>query len=97
MGEISWRHSRTVKVALARFHGVGFAIACASGTFAVEAALRALKVGHGDEVIEAGYDYGGNFLAIHALGARPVLVDVCRHNWNLDPAPSRGSVVLRPR
>ena len=63
-----------------------FAIACASGTFAVELALRAFKVGHGDEVIQAGYDYGGNFLAIHALGARPVLVDVCRHNWNLDPA-----------
>ena len=71
---------------LAQYHGVKFAMACASGTFAVELALRALKVAPGDEVIQAGYDYGGNFLAIHALGARPVLVDLHPSNWNLDPA-----------
>jgi perosamine synthetase len=81
-------HGGTVErleTALAQYHTAEFAIACASGTFAVELALRAVKVGHGDEVIEAGYDYGGNFLAIHALGARPVLVDICPRNWNLDP------------
>jgi dTDP-4-amino-4,6-dideoxygalactose transaminase len=32
----------------------------------------------------AGYDYGGNFLAIHALGARPVLCAIASDNWNLD-------------
>jgi dTDP-4-amino-4,6-dideoxygalactose transaminase len=69
---------------LARYHGVVFALTCASGTFAVELALRALKVGPGDEVLMAAYDYGGNFLNIHAVGARPVLVDVAADNWNLD-------------
>ncbi len=71
---------------LARYHAVEFAVTCASGTFAVELALRALKVGPGDEVLMAAYDYGGNFLNIHAVGARPVLVDVAADNWNLDPA-----------
>ena len=71
---------------LAGYHGVEFAITCASGTFAVELALRALKVGAGDEVLMAAYDYGGNFLSVHAVGARPVLVDVAPGNWNLDPA-----------
>ena len=33
----------------------------------------------------AAYDYGGNFLSIHAVGARPVLVDVDAENWNLAP------------
>ena len=71
---------------LAAFHGVPHAIACASGTVAVEAALRALQVGPGDEVLMAAYDYEPNFLSIHALGAFPVLVDVAPGNWNLDPA-----------
>jgi dTDP-4-amino-4,6-dideoxygalactose transaminase len=62
------------------------ALTCASGTFAVEAALRALRVGPGDEVVLAAYDYPGNFLSVHAAGARPVLVDVAPGNWNLLPA-----------
>jgi dTDP-4-amino-4,6-dideoxygalactose transaminase len=68
---------------LAGYHGVGFALTCGSGTFAVELALRALKVKPGDEVILAGYDYPGNFLCVHAIGATPVLVDVAPDNWNL--------------
>lgn len=71
---------------LADYHGAAGAITCASGTIAVEIALRALKIGAGDEVILAAYDYPGNFLTVHALGARPVLVDVAPHNWNLDPS-----------
>jgi len=64
---------------------VEFALVCASGTFAVELALRALKIGPGDEVLLAAYDYPGNFLNVHAVGARPVLVDIHPDNWNLDP------------
>src|SRR5258707_1219096 len=63
---------------LAAYHDVAFAATCASGTFAVETALRALKVGPGDEVILAAYDYPGNFLSVHAVGALPVLIDVAR-------------------
>jgi len=76
---------------LAEYHDVPYALTCASGTFAVETALRALKIGPGDEVILAAYDYPGNFHAIHAVGAVPVLVDVDTANWNLAPEPlSRG-------
>lgn len=38
---------------LAEYHDIPFALTCGSGTFAVETALRALKVGPGDEVILA--------------------------------------------
>jgi dTDP-4-amino-4,6-dideoxygalactose transaminase len=34
----------------------------------------------------AAYEYESNFLTVHAIGAKPVLVDVAPHNWNLDPA-----------
>lgn len=70
---------------LAEYHGVPYALTCGSGTFAVELALRALKVGPGDEVVLAAYDYEGNFLSIHALGATPVLIDVDSRTCGLDP------------
>ncbi len=47
----------------------------ASGTLAVEVALRAVGVSSGDEVIMGAYDYEPNFLTILAIGAKPVLVD----------------------
>lgn len=70
---------------LAAYHGVPFAVTCASGTLAIETALRALKVGSGDEIIMSAYDYEPNFLCVHAVGALPVLVDVAESNANLDP------------
>jgi dTDP-4-amino-4,6-dideoxygalactose transaminase len=79
-------HVPAFEAALAAFHGVPHALACASGTLAVEVALRALKVGPGDEVVLAGYEYESNFLTVHALGAKPVLADVAAPSWNLDPA-----------
>ena len=57
---------------------------CCSGTVAVELALRGLKIGPGDEVIVAAYDFPGNFRAIEAVGARPVLVDLAAGTWTLD-------------
>lgn len=68
---------------LAEMHAVEHAYLCSSGTFAVELALRGLKVGPGDEVILAAYDFSGNFRAIEAVGARPVLVDIDPGNWCL--------------
>lgn len=79
---------------LAEYHGVEFVSTVGSGTFAVETALRALKVGPGDEVILAAYDYPGNFLSVHAVGATPVLVDVDPDNWNM--APERLAAAFGP-
>jgi dTDP-4-amino-4,6-dideoxygalactose transaminase len=78
-------HVARLEARLAEGAGRPHALTCASGTLAVEVALRALGVGPGDEVVLAAYDYPGNFLAVHAVGAKPVLVDVAAGNWNLDP------------
>lgn len=68
---------------------------CCSGTLAIELALQGLKVGEGDEVILAGYDFSGNFRAIEAVGAKPVLVDVRRNGWTLDPNEVQAAFRLR--
>jgi len=70
---------------LAEMHAAEHVTLCCSGTIGVELALRGLGVTAGDEVLLAGYDFGGNFRAIEAVGATPVLVEVDPGNWNLDP------------
>jgi dTDP-4-amino-4,6-dideoxygalactose transaminase len=68
---------------LSACHGDLQVTTCGSGTYAVELALRALKIEPRDEVILAGYDYEGNFLSVHAVGATPVLAEIDADNWNL--------------
>ncbi|MFM8273370.1 MAG: DegT/DnrJ/EryC1/StrS family aminotransferase, partial [Gemmata sp.] len=83
-GQYHGEHVCALEAELAAFHAVPHALTCASGTLAVEVALRALRVGPGDEVVMAAYDYEPNFLTVHALGAKPVLADVRPDNWQLD-------------
>jgi dTDP-4-amino-4,6-dideoxygalactose transaminase len=70
--------------ALKETHGCEHARLCSSGTVAVELALRGLKVGPGDEVVLAAYDFKGNFANVLAVGATPVLVDIRPNNWQFD-------------
>ena len=66
---------------LSNLSGTEHVMLCSSGTIAVEVALRAVDVKAGDEVILAAYDFPGNFRAIEAIGARPVIVDVVAGGW----------------
>lgn len=66
---------------LGEMHQLPFVLPCCSGTFAVELALRGLRIEPEREVILAGYDFPGNFRAIEAVGAVPVLVDLKESNW----------------
>jgi dTDP-4-amino-4,6-dideoxygalactose transaminase len=77
---------------LASYHKVAHAMTCCSGTFAVELALRGLKIGDGDEVIVAGYDFSGNFRSIEAVGARPVLLDIDPSSSCLDVDTVRSAI-----
>src|SRR5262249_33508236 len=85
-------HCERLQELLAEMHQVRNARLCSSGTIAVELALRGLKVGPGDEVILAAYDFPGNFRAIEAVGARPVLVDLAPDMWTLDLAQVAAAV-----
>ncbi|MCH2181917.1 MAG: aminotransferase class V-fold PLP-dependent enzyme [Mariniblastus sp.] len=74
---------------LKELYQVEHVLLCSSGTIAVELALRGLGVPTDSEVILAGYDFPGNFRAIEALQAFPVLCDVVQGGWVLDPAEVR--------
>lgn len=83
-GRYHGRWSRQLAERLAAHHGTPHVTLCSSGTVAVELALRGLGIGPSDEVIVAGYDFPGNFRAVEAVGARPVLVDLRRGDATID-------------
>lgn len=65
-----------VEKRISEYLGIGHALLLGSGTLGIELGLHALGVKPGGVVAMPALDYPGNFLTIHALGAKPLLVDV---------------------
>jgi perosamine synthetase len=96
-GRYEGPHGEQLAARLGEMHGLPYALPCSSGTFAVELALRGLRVGNGDDVLLAGYDFPGNFRAVEAVGARPVLVDLAPGRWHADVDSLREAVTPAAR
>jgi dTDP-4-amino-4,6-dideoxygalactose transaminase len=64
--------------------GVEHAIACSSGTDALLAALMALDLTPGDEVLCPSFTFFATGGCVWRLGARPVFVDVSARSWNAE-------------
>ncbi len=67
-----------------QFLGSSYAVAVNSGTAAIQAALHALGIGKGDEVMVPSFTFVATANAVVATGAKPVFVDIdTRHT--MDP------------
>lgn len=73
------------------------AIGCANGTDAILIALRALGVGHGDEVVTTPFTFFATAGTIHNAGARPVFVDIDPATFNIDPRAAGAAVTSRTK
>ncbi|MDN5857131.1 MAG: DegT/DnrJ/EryC1/StrS family aminotransferase [Pseudonocardia sp.] len=76
----------------ARFLGARHVIGVGNGTDALEFGLRALGVGHGDEVIVPANTFIATAEAVARTGAVPVLVDCTEDTALLDPAKVAAAV-----
>lgn len=72
--------------AFARYLGVKHVVAVNTGTTALQAALMALNVGAGDDVVTVAHTWISTCWAISYVGARPVFCDVDEGTNGLDPA-----------
>lgn len=82
---------------LAAFVDAGFAVGTSSGTDALVAALHALRVGPGDEVVVAAFGFVAGAEAIVRVGATPVFADIEPKCLGLDPASVAESLSPRTR
>ena len=81
----------------AAYHDLPHAVGVASGTDAIELALRAGGIGTGDEVITVAHTAMATVTAIENTGAAPVLVDINPRTFTLDASEVRDAINERSR
>lgn len=69
-------HGRALESEYASALGRTHAIAVSNGTLALELALRAFEIGHGDEVIVPARTFIATASAVVAVGATPIIADI---------------------
>jgi len=75
----------TFEKKFAQLIGTKFCVATGSGTQALHTCVEALGIGAGDEVITSPYTDPGTIAAILVSKALPVLADLDRQSYQLDP------------
>ena len=82
---------------LADYTGSRYAVAVNSGTAALQAALYALDIKHGDEVLLPSFTFVATANAVVSVGAKPVFVDILPTNYTMDPDDLRKKVTKKSK
>ena len=93
LGEPVERFEREVAALSHTTHAIG----CANGTDALLLSLRALGIGHGDEVVTTPFTFFATAGAIHNVGARPVFADIEPDTFNVSAEAIAAAVNSRTR
>jgi perosamine synthetase len=83
--------------AVTEFTGARYAVAVSSGTAALHAAVDALGIGPGDEVIVPAITFAATANAVVYPGARPVFADIDAATLLIDPADVERKITPRTK
>jgi perosamine synthetase len=83
--------------AFAAYCGVKHGVACCNGTAGLHMALEVLEIGPGDEVIIPDFTIIVSANVVMMTGATPVLVDVERDTWCIDPSKIEAAITPRTK
>jgi dTDP-4-amino-4,6-dideoxygalactose transaminase len=81
----------------ARYQGTKFALAHCNGTTALLAAMFAVGLGRGDEMIVPSITYWASALQVMSLGATPVFADINPVTLCIDPSDMERRITPRTR
>ncbi len=81
----------------ALYCGVQHCVGVGNGMDALRLVFEAVGIGGGDEVIVPAYTAVATWMAVNAVGATPVGVDVDAESYNLDPALAARRISKRTR
>jgi dTDP-4-amino-4,6-dideoxygalactose transaminase len=82
---------------LRAYLGVKHVLAVNSGTAALHAALLALDIREGEEVLIPSFTFVATANAVVAAGARPVFVDIRRDDYTIDVADLKSKITRKSR
>ncbi|MFE9580420.1 DegT/DnrJ/EryC1/StrS family aminotransferase [Nocardia sp. NPDC006044] len=87
--------TRSFEHEFAAYHGLRHAVGVDNGTNAIKLGLQALGVGAGDEVITVSNTAAPTVVAIDALGAIPVFVDIRAEDYLMDTTQVAAAITDR--
>src|SRR5450759_1391725 len=91
----NWK-AKELEQKIAETFGCKYAQLTSSGTSALTAAMAALGIGFGDEVIMPAFTFVASFEAVISIGAIPVLVDI-DESLTLDPDAVRAAITSKTK
>jgi len=91
------KHVQTFEKSVASFVKSKYVIAVNSGTAALQAALYALDIKKGDEVLVPSFTFVATANAIVSTGAKPIFVDIMKENYTIDPNDLQKKITKKTR
>ena len=91
------KHVQEFEKLAATFVKSKYAIAVNSGTAALQAALYALDIKKGDEVLVPSFTFVATANAVVSTGAKPVFVDILKDNYTMDPSDLKRKITKKTK
>ena len=94
---VQGKQVKAFEEAFADYLGVEHAVAVTNGTIALDLALKALKLGPGDEVIVPAFSFIATGNCVLFQDAKPVFADIDPKTFNIDPSDAKEKVTTKTR
>ncbi|MFB5622765.1 MAG: DegT/DnrJ/EryC1/StrS family aminotransferase [Nitrosarchaeum sp.] len=91
------KHVQSFEKSVSLFIKSKYVVAVNSGTAALQAALYALDIKKGDEVLVPSFTFVATANSVVSTGAKPVFVDILKENYTMDPDDLQKRITKKTR